>query len=131
MEQYFQAAGAVLLAVILILTLGKQGQDFGVLVTIGVCCMVMAVAVAYLGPVLDFLGELQDLGNMNREMVGCLFKVVGIALVSETAALICTDSGNASLGRVLQVLSGAVILWLSMPVYRTLIDLIRGILGGT
>ena len=120
MEHFFQAAGVILVAVILILTLGKQGQDFAVLLTIGVCCVVM----------LAVLNELQSMGNMNRETVGCLFKIVGIGLVSEIAALICTDAGNASLGKALQFLTGAVILWLSIPIYRVLIELIGDIVGG-
>lgn len=100
------------------------------MLTIGVCCVVMLAAVTYLRPVLAFLNELQSMGNMNRETVGCLFKIVGIGLVSEIAALICTDAGNASLGKALQFLTGAVILWLSIPIYRVLIELIGDIVGG-
>ena len=130
MEHFLQSAAAVLIAVIVILTLGKQGQDFAVLLTIGVCCMVILAAAAYLRPVMTFLEELQTMGSLNRETVGCVFKIVGIGLIAEIASLICTDAGQASLGKALQILSGAVILWLSIPVYRVLIDLIADILGG-
>lgn len=129
MEQFLQAAGAVLLAVVLILTLGKQGQDMAALLTIGVCCMVMLVAATYLRPVMEFLEKLEILGNLGPDIVGILFKIVGIGLLSEVASVICSDSGNASLGKVLQILGSAVILWLSIPIYTALFDLIRGVLG--
>ena len=48
MVHYLQAAGAVLLAVVLCLTLGKQGHDMAALLSIAVCCMVMLLAVTYL-----------------------------------------------------------------------------------
>lgn len=129
MEQFLQAAAAVLLAVILSLALGKQGKDMAVLLSIAVCCMVIAIAVRYLEPVMDFLEQLEALGELNGEMVGCLFKVVGIGILTEIAAMVCADAGNGSLGKALQLLGAAVILWLSIPVFRALIDLIQGILG--
>lgn len=131
MTHYLQAAGAVLLAVVLCLTLGKQGQDMAALLTIGVCCMVMLLAVTYLRPVMDFLEKLETLGDLNGEMVGVLFKVVGIGILTEVASLICSDAGNSSLGKVLQLLGSAVILWLSIPIFTALIELIQGILGET
>ena len=85
MTLYWQTAAAVLLAVILGLTLEKQGKDIGVLLTIAVCCMGVLIALAYLDPVLDFLRKLETLGNLDGRLIGVLFKVVGIVLVSEIA----------------------------------------------
>lgn len=100
------------------------------LLTIAVCAMVMLAAVTFLKPVLDFLRELEELGNLNTDMVQILFKVVGIGLVSEIAAMICADAGYTSMGKALQMLASAVILWLSIPVFQALLELIRQILGG-
>jgi hypothetical protein len=55
--------------------------------------------------------------------------VIGIGILSEISALICADAGNSSLGKALQILGGTAMLWLSLPVFRTLVDLIRSILG--
>lgn len=130
MTLYWQTAAAVLLAVILGLTLEKQGKDIGVLLTIAVCCMGVLTALAYLDPVLDFLRKLETLGNLDGRLIGVLFKVVGIGLVSEIAGMICTDAGKGSLGKSLQMVATAVILWLSLPIFTALIDLIQTILGG-
>ena len=130
MTLFLQAAGAVLLAVVLGLCLEKQGKDMAVLLTMAVCVMVMASAISYLEPVMAFLNQLQTIGDLNSSMVGTLFKIVGIGLVSEIAAMICADAGRASLGKALQILSGAVILWLSIPIFTVLLELIQNILGG-
>lgn len=130
MTVFWQTTAAIVLAVILGLTLEKQGRDIGVLLTIAVCCMAVMIAVAYLEPVLDFLRKLETLGNLDGRLVGVLFKVVGIGLVSEIAGMICADAGRASLGKSLHLVAAAVILWLSLPIFTALIDLIQSILGG-
>ena len=47
MSLFWKAAAAVLLAVVLGLSLGKQ-KDIGVLLTMAVCCMVAMIAISYL-----------------------------------------------------------------------------------
>lgn len=129
MGLYLQAAAAVLLAVVLGLTLGKQGKDLGALLTIAVCCMVAMIALAYLEPVIDLLDSLESMAQLQGGMLEILLKAVGIGLVSEIAGMVCADAGNGSLGKVLQILGSAVILWLSIPVFTALMDLIRQIMG--
>ena len=129
MEPFFQAAALILLAIILSLSLGSKGKETGTLLVMGACVMVMILGISYLRPVMDFLRKLEALGNLNGNMTAILFKVVGIALVSEIVGLICTDSGNSSLGKTLHTAATAVILWLSIPIFDALLDLVQRILG--
>ena len=73
------------------------------------------------------MNRLSDLGQINDQMLRIIFKTVGVALLAEISELICVDAGNATLGKSLQVLSTAVILWLSVPLLNELIDLIETI----
>lgn len=129
MSEFWKAAAAVLLAVILGLTVGKQEKDLSVLLTMTVCCMVAIVAVSYFEPVLDLLWQLESMGELQNGMLGVLLKAVGIALVTELAGMICSDAGNGSLGKTLQMLGSAAILYLSVPIFEALLTLIRDILG--
>ena len=129
MEQFIQASAMALLAVVLALSLGKEGKDMSALLSMAACCMIVIIAVRYLQPVVDFLHRLEMLGDLNGTMTGTLFKVVGIGMISEVTGLVCSDAGNASLGKALQMLGAAVILWMSIPIFNALIDLIQKILG--
>ena len=129
MSIFFQATAGVLVASIVGIALAKQGKEFSAVLTISVCCMVVLLSISFLEPVLDLICQLEALGNLNGEMVRILFKVVGIGLVSEIAGMVCTDAGNASLGKALKMLATAVILWLSIPVFHALLELIQEILG--
>lgn len=130
MELFMKATGAALIASILGLALSKQGKDMQILLVVAGCCMVAGVAATFLRPVIVLLGELQELGNLNPELTGIVIKSAGIGLVSELACMICSDAGNASLGKSVQLLGSSVVLYLALPVFRALIELVQGILEG-
>jgi stage III sporulation protein AD len=87
--------------------------------------MVIAVGIAYLTPVVDFVRQLQSNSGTDPEFVRILLKSVGIGLVAEIAGLICTDAGNAAMAKTIQILATAVILWLAMPLMSALLELVR------
>ena len=129
MSPFFQVIGGVLLAVIIGLTLSKLNKDISAVLSIGVCCMVMVVMATYLEPVIDLIKQLQQAGNLDLPMLKIMLKAAGIGIVAEIAGLICTDSGNAALGKAIQVLSAAVVLWLSIPMFQSLLELVQRMLG--
>lgn len=129
MDGFWKAAAIALLTVILGLAVGKQERDISLLLTMTACCIAATIAVSYLKPVLELLWELENMAQLQSGILGILLKAVGIAFVAELAGMICQDAGNASLGKTLQILGSAVILYLSIPVFNTLLTLIREILG--
>ena len=62
-------------------------------------------------------------------MLGVLLKAAGIGMVTEIAAAVCGDNGNAGVSKMIQMIGSVVILWISIPVFRALLDLIQTILG--
>ncbi len=120
----------VLLAVILCLALGKQGKEMGLLLTLAVCAIVGTLAIGYMRPVIEFVQQLRAIGQLDIGMLEILLKVVGIGIIGEIVSMVCSDAGNAALGKSLQLLSTAVILWLSLPLLTQLLELMQQILGG-
>lgn len=129
MERFWQATAAVLVAVMLWIVVNRQGKDFGLLLSLGVCCMVLGVMGRFLEPVLDLLRKLEEVGNLQPEWLQVMLKSVGIGLIVEIASLICVDAGNGTLGKALQILGSVVILWLSIPLMNGLLSLLQQIMG--
>lgn len=129
MDRFWQAAAGGMLAVILWLVLNRQGRDFALVLSLLVCCMILTVMGLYLEPVLDLVHRLEQLGNLQPEWISVMLKALGIGLVVELASLICTDAGNATVGKAIQFLGTSVILWLSIPLINGLLDLITQVLG--
>lgn len=129
MDIYIKAVSAALITVVLCLVVAKRDKDMSLLLTMVGCCMLATVAVIYLEPVFAFFRQLQSMSDMDPEILGILLKSVGIGLLSEIVGLICADVGNSALGKVLQIVAVALILWISLPLLTALMDLVGEILG--
>lgn len=129
MDAFWKVTAAALVTSVLTVMLSKQQKDFSQVLSMAVCAMGFGILAAFLQPVLSFLRQLQQLGDLNGDMLAILLKAVGIGLVSEVASMACTDAGNASLGKMLQMLCAAAILWMSLPMFQLLVELITKILG--
>jgi len=128
MNTLIKASAGILIATILSLVLNKNAKEFAILIAIATCCMIGLAVVAYIKPVFAFIEKLTSIGNINNDMIKILFKAVGVSLLAEFTSTLCSDSGNAAMGRFLQILASTVILWLSIPLFNNLIDLINELL---
>ncbi|MGM9585666.1 MAG: SpoIIIAC/SpoIIIAD family protein [Faecousia sp.] len=129
MSDFWKTISVALLAVILGLAVGKEEKDIAAVLSVTVCCIAAAVAIAYLEPVLDLLWELQSECCLPEGLLPVLMKAVGVALVAELSATVCSDAGNTALGKILQILGCAAVLSLSVPIFRTLMTMIREMIG--
>ena len=124
MEHFFQAVAAAMIAIVLCLALGAQEKHLTVLLSLAACCMVLLIAMRYLEPVVALVQDLSDMCGINTQYIA-----VGIGLLAELASLICCDGGNNALGRAVQMLATAAVLWLSIPLIRAVLELIQQMTG--
>ena len=129
MDLFLKCCAGGLVTVIVFLTLDKKGKEMGILLTMAGCCLICMGAVQYLEPVMEYVDKLEGLGALNGEMMGILLKGAGIGMLTEIASLICADAGNSALGKSIQLLGSGAIMWLSVPLFQALLDLMQRILG--
>lgn len=129
MGEYLRFAAVVLIGLILALVVGRQSKDMSLLLTLAVCVLVCIAAMGFLEPVTELLRELRRLGGLDSEAVSILMKASLIGLLSELMGLICADVGEGALGKALQILSNAAVLWLSIPLLRQLITMVGEVLA--
>ncbi len=128
MDIYVRTVAGVIISIVLLLALGQKGKELGAVLVLAACVMTAAVAMAFLKPVLSFFNKLQALIGLDRNLLSILLKATGTGLIGEIAAMICTDCGQASLGKVVQILTTSVILWISMPLFTQILNLVEEIL---
>ena len=129
MALFWKGAAGLFIAAVLVITVGRQEKDIALLLAMAACVMVVTAGLSILEPVLSLLHRLEELGNLQSGVLNTLLKITGIGLVTQTGGMILSDSGNTSLARGLQLLGTSVILYLSVPVLETLMDLIQHVLG--
>ena len=130
MENYYSTTALILLSVILVLVLRKQSAEIAILLSLLVCCLAMMVALGFIAPIIRFMRKLQQISNLDIEMLQVLIKITSVSFTGEIASTVCTDSGNAALGNVMQMVSTVVILYLSLPMMEALLALVERILVG-
>ncbi len=129
MDIFLKAIAGALVTVVFCLLLSKKDKDLAFLLSCAVCGMIAAAALSFLAPVIGFLRQLQDLGQLDEQMYTILLKGTGIGLLAQIAGLICTDAGNAALGKGIQLFATSVILWMSIPMLQALLDILQNVLG--
>ena len=108
-----KAAAGALITAILGIILQRQGKEYALVLVLAVSAMGACLALTYINPVISFLEQLCSLSNLDAEVLKILLRAVGVGLIGEIAGTVCADSGNGSLGKMLQLLGAAVILWIS------------------
>ena len=128
MDIFLRASALIIIAVILLIVVPKNAKEFAGIVSL-CACICLAVSACYiLEPVLSFVNELSITTGIDNDMFSILIKITGIGILSEIISLICVDSGNSAMGKGTQLLGTAVILWMSLPLFRLMIETIKTVL---
>lgn len=120
---------AGLLAAITGMFVGKDNKQYFAYIGTAGCIVIISGLAAFIQPIIQFVTELTALGNLQADVLRILLKSVGIAIITELTCGICTEIGFGSIGKMLQFLGSTVILWLSIPVFQSVLDIIQNILG--
>lgn len=126
MNLYLKIIGAALVTLFLGMA---TGRDFSLLLSIAVCVMAAALVLELLEPVFALIADLKAAADLPQGLGITLTKVVGVGLLSEIAAMLCADGGNGSLAKMLKLASAAMILYLSVPLLRSVLLVLKQLLG--
>ena len=129
MDIFLKISSGVLVASVLSLVISGYCKDISLLLTLFVCAAVLIAAATYLEPIIDFAQRLIQIGNISQDYLQVLYKIAGIGLISQVSVMICSDAGNQSMGKVLQIITSLVILCVSIPLLEEILTLIETILG--
>ena len=128
MNDFVKAAAIALISVILCQVLARQNKDISSLLSLAVCALIAIAAMQYIHPMIDFFRRLKVIGQLDPELFGILIKAVGVGILSEITEMVCMDSGNNALAKSIHIMATAVIIWLSLPLLNTFIQMIENVL---
>ena len=129
MDLFIKASSITLIVLILWLLLTKQNKEISLVVSILSCCLIVIASIPYFEPVVEFYHYVGSIGDLEDNMIQILLRAVGVGILSEVICTLCADAGNAAIGKTLQLMASAVILWLSIPLLQELMNFIVEILG--
>ncbi|MBE6653489.1 MAG: hypothetical protein E7610_08770 [Ruminococcaceae bacterium] len=123
--------GVALLGLTALILLRPLKPEWAVFIRMAVAVVSVGVILTLGKTVLDFVSELtKGVKHVDGEAWSILLKALGIAVLTETAATICRDSGEGSLAGWVETAGKLEILLLAFPLIRTVMEAVSAILGG-
>ena len=130
MEQLWKALCLVLLAVVLCVLLRQYHGVTALLLSMAAGVAVLSLSVRFFEPILEVARELRRLSGLSDAVTAPLMKIAGMAILTQCAGGICDDAGEKALARTVQVAGSACAVYLSLPLLRAVLQLLRELLGG-
>jgi stage III sporulation protein AD len=128
--EWARIGGLALTGLTALLVLRSYKPDWAPLIRLAVAVIFLGITLTMVATVLDYVQELTSAtGALSEETWPLLLKALGIAFLTETAASLCRDSGEAGLAGWVETAGRLEILLLSFPLIRTVLDAVAALLG--
>ena len=114
--------GIALFVVILSFMFKELKKEYSIMLIIAGGIIITLWGLAKVSPVINYIRELTDSGNIT-EYFSVILKVLGISFIVQTCADICRDFGETSIASKIEFAGKAVILAVVLPVLRSVINM--------
>lgn len=124
----FQIVAVGIVATLLTLIMKKQSPEFGLYISLATGVIIFFMIIGQLEDVIQVMESLADKVKLNLSYMKIVFKIIGIAYISEFGAQLCKDAGQGALAMKLEFSGKLLMLVVSLPILTTLINLIGDML---
>ena len=125
-----KAAAIAVVGSILAAVVKRDAGAIALAVALICCCTLVSCLLGILKPLLRFLEELRQTSGLSTTILSPLLKSVAIGLITEIAAGICSDAGQSSLAKFVQLCGAAAALYVALPLMEAVLSLLQTLMGG-
>lgn len=130
MQTFIQASVIGVIAAILGTLLKKRSAELALLLTVAACVLIAILLLDLAKPILEFLSKLRNIAGLEKEIMTPMLKTIGIGLITQIGAGICTDAGESAIGKLIEVCGGILALYVALPLLEAVIDMVETMAGG-
>jgi len=120
-------AGISLAALILGMFLRRHNKTVSLLLIMFACAAVFFESISSLSEIVASLNELASGMGEISSYLKIMFKVLGIALITQIISDICRDSGESALAGQTEVAAKILIVTLILPLLQAVVEVITGL----
>lgn len=122
--EIFQIVGLGLAAIIMLVILNEQKSIFGIYIIITFGVLIFILMMDKISAILIVFKELSAKAGVNLIYVSTIFKVVGIAYLTEFSAEICRDAGSSAIAGKIEFAGKIIIITLAIPILAAILEAI-------
>ena len=128
MEEITKIIGIGLIALVIAIILKQYKPEYALYVSIIAGILILFMIMDKLSGIINLLQSISDKTYINRQFLGILLKITGIAIIAEFAVSICVDAGEKAIATKIEIGSKVIIIAMSIPIISSLLELIIQIL---
>lgn len=108
--------------VFLAIPLKSYKAEYGMLISLGTCICIFVYLLTKLEIVIDYIGRIESVLQLDQGYMKLLLKMMGITYVAQFASEICKDAGYSAISSQIEMFGKVSILFVSMPVLLALLQ---------
>ena len=128
MEEIIKIVGIGLIALVIAIVLKQYRPEYAIYVSIVAGILILVFIMSKITGIINLLKSISDKTYINKQFLGILLKITGIAIITEFAVSICTDAGEKAIASKIEIGSKVIIIAMSIPIISSLLELIIEIL---
>ena len=128
MEEIIKIIGIGFIALVIVIILKQYKPEYTIYVSIIAGVLILFLAMEKLSGIINLLQSIADKTYINKQFLGILLKITGIAIITEFAVSICADAGEKAIASKIEMGSKVIIIAMSIPIISSLLELIIEIL---
>lgn len=126
--EIIQIVSIGLIATILAVILKENRPEFAMIIGLLAGVIIFFLVMNKLQVVLNVFQDLSSKMNVDIQFIGTIFKIIGIAYLTEFGAQVCRDAGEGSIASKIEFGGKILIMILAIPILMALLDLILKII---
>lgn len=121
--------GLSLLSVALFSVIKKYSPEYSVIIEIGAVILVITFVYPEIRNVIDFFYSSSSYGGINNDYIKQIVRIVGVAVITQLCADICSDSGQSALAAEVEFAGKLLLTVFTVPVAKALLEIAIKMIG--
>lgn len=113
-----------IIAVFLAMAVKKDKQEFAMLIILAASLIILGLALSKVDDVINLIHMAEQYLGNNSIYISILLKMAGITYVAEFSSNLCKDAGFGAVGNQIEFFGKIMIIAVSMPVIKSLLQTI-------
>lgn len=130
MDSLYKILSIALVTCIACLVVKPIRSDFAIFISIVGGIIIVFYMLSYLSSIFEVFNNIFHISGINGSLYSVIFKIIGVAYLTEFTASICSDTGNSSLGDKVLLGGKIIILVMSIPIVTSILDIVMELLPG-
>lgn len=131
METAVQISALAVLAAVMCVLIREKEKTLALMLSILACCGILLLGAQLLHPLMTVIAKLKTLTGIQDTIISPLLKTAGIGLITQIAMGVCSDAGEVSLSKTVEISGGVLALYTALPLLLSVIELLEKLLGGS